>query len=213
MSKAHPWQSLPLSRVVARSVAKYGYLDLGLASEISDAGLQACLVGRPNEPDSLTLQRVSSFLRWMNVFVVACYCTSTGKPSSAWLDLPSVLAEPPVRDRSDGLHWRLGYDNHQHRESIENLGNSDDYMKGRIRFMTAITPAYVHAYQATCLARHRFVHNPQREIVEPCTTHCRWCVGRQQWSQDEKHVIQDSYGAGWPQLGNDWPVPEISRHD
>ena len=27
-------------------------------------------------------------------------------------------------------------------------------MKGRIRFMTAITPAYAHAYQATCLARH-----------------------------------------------------------
>ena len=27
-------------------------------------------------------------------------------------------------------------------------------MKGRSRFMTAITPAYAHAYQATCLARH-----------------------------------------------------------
>ena len=27
-------------------------------------------------------------------------------------------------------------------------------MKGRIRFMTAITPAYARAYQATCLARH-----------------------------------------------------------
>ena len=27
-------------------------------------------------------------------------------------------------------------------------------MKGRIRFMTAITPAYAHAYQATCLTRH-----------------------------------------------------------
>ena len=27
-------------------------------------------------------------------------------------------------------------------------------MKGRIRFMTAITPAYAHAYQVTCLTRH-----------------------------------------------------------
>ena len=27
-------------------------------------------------------------------------------------------------------------------------------MKGRIRFLTAITPAYAHAYQATCLAQH-----------------------------------------------------------
>ena len=27
-------------------------------------------------------------------------------------------------------------------------------MKGRVRLMTAITPAYAHAYQATCLAQH-----------------------------------------------------------
>ena len=27
-------------------------------------------------------------------------------------------------------------------------------MQGRIRFMTAMTPAHTHAYQATCLARH-----------------------------------------------------------
>ena len=38
---------------------------------------------------------------------------------------------------------------HQHRRSIENSGNFGDCMKGRIRFMTAITPAYAHAYQAT----------------------------------------------------------------
>ena len=43
---------------------------------------------------------------------------------------------------------------HQHRRSIENPGNFGDCMKERIRFMTAITPAYAHAYQATCLARH-----------------------------------------------------------
>ena len=29
-----------------------------------------------------------------------------------------------------------------------------DCMKGRIRFMTAITPAYAHAYQVMCLTRH-----------------------------------------------------------
>ena len=46
------------------------------------------------------------------------------------------------------------YAHHQHRRLIENPGNFGDCMKGRIRFMTAITPAYVHAYQATCLARH-----------------------------------------------------------
>ena len=43
---------------------------------------------------------------------------------------------------------------HQHRRSIENPWNFGDCMKGRIRFMTAITPAYAHANQATCLTRH-----------------------------------------------------------
>ena len=46
------------------------------------------------------------------------------------------------------------YAHHQHRRSIENPGNFGDCMKGRIFFMTAITPAYAHAYQATCLTRH-----------------------------------------------------------
>ena len=46
------------------------------------------------------------------------------------------------------------YAHHQHRRSIENPGNFGDYMKGRIRLMTAVTPAYVHACQVTCLTRH-----------------------------------------------------------
>ena len=41
-----------------------------------------------------------------------------------------------------------------HRRNMDNPWNFGDCMKGRIRFMTAITPAYAHAYQATCLARH-----------------------------------------------------------
>ena len=48
----------------------------------------------------------------------------------------------------------LVYAHHQHRRSIENPGNFGDCIKGRIRFMTAITPAHAHAYQATCLTRH-----------------------------------------------------------
>ena len=35
--------------------------------------------------------------------------------------------------------------------TLEMLG---DCMKGRVRLMTAITLAYAHAHQATCLARH-----------------------------------------------------------
>ena len=45
------------------------------------------------------------------------------------------------------------YAHHQHRQGLENPGNFGDCMKGRIRFMTAITPAYAHAYQTTCLSR------------------------------------------------------------
>ena len=43
---------------------------------------------------------------------------------------------------------------HQHRRSIENPANFGGCMKGRIRVMTAITPAHAHAYQAMCLTRH-----------------------------------------------------------
>ena len=40
---------------------------------------------------------------------------------------------------------------HKHRLDSENSVNFRDCMKGGIRFMT---PAYAHAYQATCLTRH-----------------------------------------------------------
>ena len=46
------------------------------------------------------------------------------------------------------------YAHHQHRHGFENPGNFGHCMKGRIRCMTAITPVYAHAYQATCLAQH-----------------------------------------------------------
>ena len=45
------------------------------------------------------------------------------------------------------------YAHHPHRR-IENPGNFGNCMKGRIRLMTAITPACAHAYQVVCLTRH-----------------------------------------------------------
>ena len=39
---------------------------------------------------------------------------------------------------------------------------SGECMKGRIRFMTAITPAYAHAYQVTCLTRHMLAVQSQK---------------------------------------------------
>ena len=41
--------------------------------------------------------------------------------------------------------------NHHHR-NVDNPRNFGDCMEGRIRFMTAITPTYAHAYQSICLA-------------------------------------------------------------
>ena len=41
-----------------------------------------------------------------------------------------------------------------HQRNLDNPGNFGDCMKGRVRFMTAITPAYAHAYQLICLTRH-----------------------------------------------------------
>ena len=39
------------------------------------------------------------------------------------------------------------YAHDKHRRDSANAGNSGDCMSGRVRLMTAITPAYAHAYQ------------------------------------------------------------------
>ena len=43
------------------------------------------------------------------------------------------------------------YAHHKHRLHYANAGNFGDCMSGRVRFMTAITLAYAHAYQTICL--------------------------------------------------------------
>ena len=43
------------------------------------------------------------------------------------------------------------YAHHKHRRDSANAGNFGDCVTGRVRFMTAITPAYGHAYQTICL--------------------------------------------------------------
>ena len=53
-----------------------------------------------------------------------------------------------------GLIDAVVFANNHHRRNIENPGNFGDCMKRRIRFVTAVTPAYPHACQVTCLTRH-----------------------------------------------------------
>ena len=48
---------------------------------------------------------------------------------------------------------RFVYAHNHHRRNVENSGNVRDNMKGGIRFMTAITLAYAHAYQSICLTK------------------------------------------------------------
>ena len=45
------------------------------------------------------------------------------------------------------------YAHHKHRRDSVTAGNFGDCMSGRVRFMTANTPAYAHAYQTVCLGR------------------------------------------------------------
>ena len=52
-----------------------------------------------------------------------------------------------------GLIDAFVYAHHYHRHKVDNQGKFEDCMEGRIRFVTAITPAYARAYQDICLAR------------------------------------------------------------
>ena len=50
-----------------------------------------------------------------------------------------------------GVIGAFVYAQNHHRRGMDNPGNFGACMKARIRFMTAITPAYAHAYQLICL--------------------------------------------------------------
>ena len=39
-----------------------------------------------------------------------------------------------------------------HRRNVDNPGNFEDCMEGRVRFLTTIAPAYAHAHQSICFA-------------------------------------------------------------
>ena len=105
----------------------------------------------------------------------------------------------------------LFYAHHKHRQGGENPGNFGDCMKGRIRFMTAITPAYAHAYQTTCLVRHLPAvphHNfrlPQPKAKYPFLPNARsltrergndyrgWAI----YTDGGTRIVDGEYLAGW----------------
>ena len=114
-----------------------------------------CRVGCPNEPDSLI--HYNECPRLYNIFA------SFWRHAAIAPHRNHLVHDLITRDLLRSLQYGivvLGlldafvYAHHKHRQGVENPGNFGDCMKGRIRFMTAITPAYAHAYQTTCLARH-----------------------------------------------------------
>ena len=78
------------------------------------------------------------------------------KPFSTRLDHSSLLTKPSSWNCGTGLPYLMLL--LMPIISIAKIpripGNFGDCMTRRIRFMTAITPAYAHAFQATGLARH-----------------------------------------------------------
>ena len=61
-------------------------------------------------------------------------------------------------------HFVYAY--HKHRLDSASAANDGDCLRGWVRFMTAITPAYAHAYQAICLAMH-FLDVPRHSFRVP----------------------------------------------
>ena len=118
---------------------------------------QKCRVGCPNEPDSLSLSHYNECPLLYNM-CTSIWRQATRFPRRSHL-LHDLITEVCKRSLQYGIVVMgfidaLVYAHNHHRWNIENPGNFEDCMKGRIRFMTAINPAYAHAYQVTCLTRH-----------------------------------------------------------
>ena len=114
-----------------------------------------CRVGCPNEPDSLA--HYNECPRLYNMFV-SFWRHVTILPQRNHL-LHDLITRLFLQSLQYGIVVMgfldaLVYAHYKHRQNSENSGTFGDCMKGRVRFMTAVTPAYAHAYQATCLARH-----------------------------------------------------------
>ena len=114
-----------------------------------------CRVGCPNEPDSLT--HYIECPRLYDIFVsFRRHATILPQRNHLLHDLVTRLFLQSLQYGIVVLGFldAFVYAHHKHRHGSENPGNFGDCMKGRIRFMTTISPTYAHAYQATCLAQH-----------------------------------------------------------
>ena len=115
---------------------------------------QTCRIGCPDEPDSLS--HYNECPQLYNIFSTL-WRHAQHVPRRGHL-LHDLSTHFFVRSLQYGIIV-LGivdafvYAHNQHRCNTEDSGNFGDCMEGRIRFMTAITPSYAHAYQVICLTR------------------------------------------------------------
>ena len=118
---------------------------------------QTCRVGCQDEPDSLSLSHCSECPLLYNMFAsIWGQATVLRRRSHLRHDLINQVF---LRSLQYGIVVMgfidaFVYSHHQHRRSIENPRNFGDCMKVRIRFITAITPAYAHSHQVTRITRH-----------------------------------------------------------
>ena len=108
-----------------------------------------CRIGCPDAPDSLS--------HYNELNVPGCttsFFLSGGTPRWCHKGTSLFLRSLPFGIVVLGFLDAFVYAHHKHRRDSANAGNFGDCMSGRVRFMTAITPAYAHAYQTMCLALH-----------------------------------------------------------
>ena len=113
------------------------------------------------------------------------------------------------------------YAHHKHRPDSENSGNFGDCMKGSIRLMTAITPAYAHACQATCLVQHfPGVPHHNSRLPKP-KSRCPYLPNARSITRERgndyrglaiytdggTHVVDGETLAGWGERGRNFTIP------
>ena len=116
-----------------------------------------CRFGCPDEPDTLSLSHYNECPRLYNIFVSFWRHATMLPPRICLLhDLISrVFLQSLQYDIVVlGFHDAFVFAHHRHRLDSANARNFGDCLRGRVRFMTAITPAFAHAYQTICLALH-----------------------------------------------------------
>ena len=103
---------------------------------------------------SLALQRMPSSVQLFRLSLETSYCSTTESHLFHDLITQFFLRSLQCGIVVMGVIDAFVYAQNHHHRNIENPSNFGDCTKGRVRFMTAITPSYAHLYQLICLTGH-----------------------------------------------------------